>query len=99
MFASGPEPRIVIIAPRVKFILLAAAKGSLLRALGFQPPTYGLEHVKLRFQTIYVPNTIGHLYCGDLGNNERWAERAPQFRVIKDIYVDSYIVQSSFVSN
>ena len=77
MFTSGPEPRIVIIAPRVKFILLAATKGSLLLALSFEPGTYGLEKAKLRFQNGYVPCTVGHVYCGDLGNNERWAERAP----------------------
>ena len=98
MFAAGTAPRIVINAPRVKFILLAATKGSLLRALGLEPATYGLERAKLRFQTGYVPSTIGHLYCGDLGNNERWAERAPQLRVIKDIYVYSDIVQPSLVS-
>ena len=99
MFAAGTAPRIVIIAPRVKFKLLASTKGSLLRALGFESATYELEKVKLRFQTDYVSNTIGHLYCGDLGNNERSAELAPQLRVIKDIYVYSDIVQPSIVSN
>ena len=39
------------------------------------------------------------MYCGDLGNNKQWAERAPQIRVIEDIYVYSDIVQPSLVSN
>ena len=99
IFAAGTAARFVIISPRFKLILLDAIKGSLLRAFGFEPATYGLNKVKLRIQTDYVPITISHLYCGDLGNNERWVERASQLLVIKDIYVYSNIVQPSLVFN
>ena len=34
-----------------------------------------------------------------MANNEVWAERPPNLRVIKDIYVYTIIVQPSLVSN
>ena len=92
MIAAGPKPRIHIISPCVKFILLALAGETILRALGFYSPTHNVK-------TQYIDSSVNYLYCGDFGHPETKSDRVPLFKWIKDIYVYTDIVQPSLVSN
>ena len=92
MIAAGPKPRIHIISPCVKFILLASARESILRALGFYSPSYNVKKQA-------IDCSVHYLYCGDFGHPETLSDPSPSFQWIKDIYVYTDIVQPSLVFN
>ena len=92
MIAAGPQPRIHIISPCVKFILLAPARESILRALGFYSPSYNVK-------TQTIDCSVHYLYCGDFGHPATKSDRSPAFQWIQDIYVYTDIEHPLLVSN
>ena len=92
MLAAGSKPKIHIISTCVKFILLAPARESVLRALGFLSLSYNVK-------TKTIESSVHFLYCGDFGHPETISDRSPMFQWIKDIYVYTDIVQPSLMSN
>ena len=75
MIAAGPKPRIHIISPCVKFILLAPTRESILRALGFYSPSYNVKKQS-------IDSFVHYLYCGDFGYPETISDRSPSFQWI-----------------
>ena len=92
MLTASSPPRINIVAPRVKFVIIALTNESIIRALGYNPATYLSERV-------LEGESVDYLFCENDHTDESIAERLPSVRVLKDIYVYTDIVQPSLVSN
>ena len=73
MLAAGPKLRIHIISPCTKFILLAPARESVLRALGFYSPSYNVK-------TKIIESSVHFLYCVEFGHPETISDRSPSFQ-------------------
>ena len=92
MLRALSPPRITIVTPRIKFMITALSDESIIRALGYDPPTYISE--------LFIDGgEVDFFYCGNELNDEKWAHYTPDLRLIKDIYVYTDIVQPSLVSN
>lgn len=92
MIRSRAPTRITIVSPRIKFLITALSSESIVRALGYDPPTYVSDHVS-------EGEEVDYFFCGTEINDEKWAQHSPDLRSIKDIYVYTDIVQPSLVSN